>query len=44
MPDSACRRAKAICSSVNFDFFIRKTSCLEILPENSHYVWTIFKG
>jgi len=29
---------------VNFDFFIRKTSSLEILPENSHYVWTIFKG
>jgi hypothetical protein len=26
VPDSACRRAKAICSSVDFDFFIDKTS------------------
>jgi hypothetical protein len=36
VPDSACRRAKAICSSVNFDFFIREDLPLPILPKDCH--------
>jgi hypothetical protein len=34
VPDSAWRKAKAICSSVNFDFFIRDVLLTEILPQN----------
>jgi len=34
VPDSAWRRAKAICSSVNFDFFILDDLLTEILPQN----------
>jgi hypothetical protein len=33
VPSSACFRVKAICSSVNFDVFMAKSS-FSILPEN----------
>jgi hypothetical protein len=34
VPDSDWRRAKAICSSVNFDFFIQDDLLTEILPQH----------
>ena len=42
IPASTCRKAKAICFSVNFDFFIRDLLPL-ILTQNSHFEWNSFQ-
>jgi hypothetical protein len=44
LPASAWRKAKSICSSVNFDFFIRGDLLSRILPQNSHFGWHSFQG
>jgi len=39
-----CREAKAICSSLNFDFFNRDVLLRRLLPQNCPIVWNSFHG
>ena len=43
-PASAWRKEKAICSSVDFDVFIRDDLFPLILPQYSHFRWISFLG